>query len=308
MARTVGIASYPPVSFEMINELKQSYLLFDSVGFYSHSLVSSTQNHIIFLRESAQLRPELTGIANEVEYLFNHEFVEDLLKPNFSLEGKADSPAGAAIIKSLELQNAIDASIKTMKTHEELYHLGQQILASNARLTGLIVNNDGSDRTGVLLNDELQLPLESNPIRVDVLKLVVDQIPIPDSQTSWEKIREFKNNPDNKGRLASLKDWMNKAIKSGRTIAEINDEFDSLIYQYRKSLELHEIKHRSGTMQTLIEGSAELIENAFKLNFSKIAKGLFSAQTTKAELYSAELTAPGNALAYLYMAKKAFSK
>jgi len=58
--------------------------------------------------------------------------------------------------------------------------------------------------------------------------------------------------------------------------------------------------------QALVVGTAELIENAAKLQFSKIAKGLFQASQLKAELLNAELTAPGKELAYIYKAKEHF--
>ena len=131
-------------------------------------------------------------------------------------------------------------------------------------------------------------------------------MPVLDDSTPWEKVVEFKGDPDNVGKFAGLKVWMNKAISSGASISEIKDELDYLLYQYRKSLELHKIKYHLGTLQRIVVGTAELIENAARLKFSNIAKGLFSAHQEKVDLLQAELTAPGKEIAYIYQAQKTF--
>ncbi len=126
-------------------------------------------------------------------------------------------------------------------------------------------------------------------------------------RTPWESIFEFKSNPDNVGKFYMLKTWINKTTKSNLSVSEVKDELESLLYQYRKSLEQHNIKYKSGILQSLILGTSELLENAFWLKFSKIAKGLFSAQKEKADLLSLELSATGKDLAYIYEASKKFS-
>jgi hypothetical protein len=137
---------------------------------------------------------------------------------------------------------------------------------------------------------------------------VIENMPVVDDLTPWENIAEFKNNVDNKGKFAGLSMWMNNTAKSGASISVIKDELDYLLYQYRKSLELHKIKYHSGTLQRIVVGTAELIENAARLKFSNIAKGLFSVHQERVDLLQTELTAPGKEIAYIYQAQKVFGK
>lgn len=140
----------------------------------------------------------------------------------------------------------------------------------------------------------------------NLVTLVIQKMPIFDNLTPWENIVEFKSNTDNIGKFAGLKVWMNKAISSGASISEIKDELDYLLHRHRKSLELHKIKYHSGTLQRIVVGTAELIENGARLKFSNIAKGLFSAHQEKVDLLQAELTAPGKEIAYIYQSQKTF--
>ncbi len=117
-----------------------------------------------------------------------------------------------------------------------------------------------------------------------------------------------ESDDDNKGRMAALRKWVNNTTKSGLSASEIKDEIDDLLYKYRKSLEIHRIKYHQGFLQTIVVGTAELIENALKLKFSNIAKGLFKINEGKADLMDVELNAPGNELAYIYKAQEKFQR
>ena len=99
---------------------------------------------------------------------------------------------------------------------------------------------------------------------------------------------------------------MHKVLASEYTIQQAKDELEYLLYQYQKSLDIHKIKFKQGIFQSIIVGSAELLENAVRLKFSNMAKGFFKAQADKAELLNIELNSPGAEIAYIYETKKIF--
>jgi len=143
-------------------------------------------------------------------------------------------------------------------------------------------------------------------VNSDVVKIVIDKMPIPDLSTPLEDILEFKNNPDNQGRFTGLKNWMNKAIRSGLPINELNDELEHLLYQYRTSLKIHNIKNSSSVLESVLVIPAEIVEKTVWGKFGEAMKVLFSAKHAKADLLKEEMTAPGNEVAYIYEAQKRF--
>lgn len=298
MNKTAGIVPNSIIDYEGIAELKQALLLFDQVGLFS------VEAQLKIYRQEAHRHSMFNNIANELEYIHNKGLLIEAFKPGEVFEVEAKS----SIIKEIlqvrdQLSAASDVPINTLEKRLDDFRVRKEL---EARLACIKLNHDENNIIAFPLVSQLKSLPNVKATKQDVIKLVVNYLPVPDNKTPWDNIFEFKSNPDNKGQLAGLRDWMNKAVKSGNSINEINDELEYLLSQYTRSLEIHKIKYKTGILQTLLVGGAELVENLMKFKFSAIAKGLFSAQTAKAELHTAELTAPGNALAYLYKANNNF--
>ena len=65
-----------------------------------------------------------------------------------------------------------------------------------------------------------------------MLQTVLEQMPIPDSQTSWEAIIDFRNDPDVREKLVRLRHWTSQVSRSDLTPAEIRDELEYLQTEY----------------------------------------------------------------------------
>jgi hypothetical protein len=292
MTKTAGIKPFSKIDDNFLGELKQIVLLFDLIGIPSLNKIIELFNKV----HSANC--EHRYLINEIEYLQEQGYLFD------SFYG------GGAILRN---NTDVQAVGKEFKQLEDIIKRGNDIelaMEAVARLSCLILNNGEKvlDFFSIPLIKRLKLSGVSVVEKTDVINLIVKKMPIPDNTTPWDNIFEFKSNPDNKGRFAVMRSWVNKAIRSGLSAPEINDELESLLYQYQKSLELHKIKHNRGILQTFVIGSAELIENVATLKFSNLAKGLFSAQQSKVEILIEELKAPGNELSYIYKARETFVK
>lgn len=288
--KTAGILSANFTESTFIGELKQTILLFDKVGI---PLLNAIYDGL----SKPNSREDLRYFVNEFELLEEKGFLFNAwLKSGTVLDPSIDFKAFS---QEFDMLSKLIQQLNDIQLSKE----------ASARHCALILNNqlDKPDFISVPLVNKLTLPTSNTVTHSDVLKIIIERIPVPHELTPWESIFEFKNNPDNIGKFAGLKSWINKITKSDLSASEINDELESLLYQYRKSLEIHNIKYKSGILQSLVVGAGELIENAVWLKFSKLAKGLFSAQQEKADLLSLELSAPGNELAYIYEASKTFS-
>ena len=288
--KTAGILPANFVKPSFLGELKQAVLLFDKVGI-------PILNAIYDGLSKPNSREDLKYLINEFELLEEKGYLFNAwLKSGVPLDSNIDFKAFSEEFDSLS------------KLIQQLHDIDLSREAS-ARHCALILNNQlvKPDFISAPLVKKLTLPTTNKVTQSEVLKIIIEKIPVPDELTPWESIFEFKNNPDNIGKFAGLKSWINKITKSNLSASEIQDELEYLLYQYRKSLEIHNIKYKSGILQSIVVGTGELVENAVRLKFSKLAKGLFSAQQEKADLLSLELSAPGNELAYIYETSKAFS-
>ena len=156
------------------------------------------------------------------------------------------------------------------------------------------------------LVQNLALPQSHGIVKDDVYSLIVTNFPTISNKTHWQKIIEFKDDPESKGALLGLRHWMNSSLKSGKSIEELNDEIEFLVYQYKKALELHSIEHETGILQSIAFISLEVLQNTFSGRWTDIIKPFFKAQQKRIQLLRSELTATGHEIAYIVKVNEAF--
>jgi hypothetical protein len=91
-----------------------------------------------------------------------------------------------------------------------------------------------------------------------------------------------------------------------QTEAEILDELDWSLNEYRKAMRIHNITASQSLVDIFVISPLEIIENIVKFNWSKIARGALAVTKNKVSLWDAELKAPGRETAYLFEARKRF--
>ena len=291
----VGIKGRLHLKSNMIGQMKKDLLLFDKVG-------------IIDLNLDKPMG-EIEPLGNAFDFESSVAFFKSLKQEEYLFEVSPNK-----LLVELDKIDRNPFMPELIKIDEMLIHLKENggsalaFIESKAIAFSIVMNILYSQNNiqYVPLVEKIRFPKMPNSVKTDVINLVIENMPVVDDLTPWANITDFKNNEDNKGKFAGLSMWMNKTANSGASMSEIKDELEYLLYQYRKSLELHKIKYHSGTLQRIVVGTAELIENAARLKFSNIAKGLFSVHQEKVELMQAELTAPGKEIAYIYHAQKTF--
>lgn len=290
--KTIGIKVGVQIQDDLVDKLKQELLLFDKIG-----IVGLNLDRPIGIFEPVKDNFDIESAINFLRTLQNDGYIISL-----SLENLINDS------KNLDFTPIMPELLKLLEQADKLVDVHHQAHRDYwARYYSFLKNFlNSTDEYNVPILSSMNFPLVKDSVKAEIINLLIEKFPMPDKTTPWENIVEFKSNPDNIGKFAGLKVWMNKAISSGSSISEINDELDYLLYQYSKSFELHKINYHSGTLQRIVVGGAELIENAARLKFSNIAKGLFSAHQEKVDLLKAELTAPGKEIAYIYQAQKTF--
>jgi hypothetical protein len=140
----------------------------------------------------------------------------------------------------------------------------------------------------------------------EVSSIVINAFPIPDEQTPWEQITEFRNDPDSQNKFLDLRNWMNEISRAEHTPIEIEQKLEYLLSQYERHMALHTMKINRGVFETAVVSTGETLENIMKLRWGKLAKAMFSIRRTKLDILEAELNAPGNEIAYIVKASESF--
>jgi len=141
---------------------------------------------------------------------------------------------------------------------------------------------------------------------VEVIKIVLKNLPTPNPNIPWEQIFEFRSDPDIKGKALGLNIWLNDILKSDQSPKEISDKLEYSIYSFQKKLDLHKIKSRQSTWETIVVTSLEVIENTMQLKLSKAAETLFKLGKEKVNLFEAEINNSESHLSYFYAANQKF--
>jgi hypothetical protein len=277
-----------------IDELKKHLLLLDKIGIAGLS---------IFLEDSSS-RSERKWYCDELRFLEESQLIFNV---DISIAISTEEFAGNPLSQTPEYLRSYTKRLEFFK-----YIINKnidEVSDSMIRVKSYMLNNleeEKGDLFFIPLVKKLTLPDSSIAQKAEVVNLVIEKFPYPNGTISWEQLLEFKHNPDNVGRLTGVRVWMNKFEGSSLTINEVRDELDYHLYKYEKALTAARIKYQVGIFEGLIIGGAGLLENTLKLNFSKIAKGIFSAKVSKANIIEADLKAPGHELSYIYKANEKF--
>ena len=142
-----------------------------------------------------------------------------------------------------------------------------------------------------------------------VINLVIDQLPEPDcKQVSWERIIDFRNDPETQKLRTYLRKWISDTAKSDLTHNEIVEHMEYYCTKYEEHINLHKMKIKHGVLETLLMIPAEMLEGIVMLKPTQTVKALFAFKKANLQLLEQEKNAPGRDLAYILRCKDEFKE
>jgi hypothetical protein len=156
------------------------------------------------------------------------------------------------------------------------------------------------------LPDQLHQFVQAPISRPDVLSVAFEYFPLPDEASAWQDILEFK--AESRDKIWGFRRFLQSLAAKKKTESEVRDEIEWLLNEYKKALDLHNLKTSNGFFEAYVIPAIEIAEDIAKFKWSKIAKGAFSAKKRKVELIEAEIKAPGRECAYVFDARKRFGQ
>ena len=181
--------------------------------------------------------------------------------------------------------------------------------AVSLRLTSIVLRFHGFNAFPIL-ETHRQIGNVFRSGTTPVLEVILKSMPIPDDQTAWEDIIEFRNDPEAMKRLRALRVWTRKFAHAttATSLAEMKEEIEVLLDEYEEHMKLHRMKVNKGAAETLLTVAGKLTEDLVKLKWSELAKLPFILRERKISLLEAEAKAPNRELAYVSIARSRFSR
>lgn len=281
--KIAGIKPYSRDSTSsFVNELKQASFLFDSIG-------------IPMLEPIIEATPDI-WFKSELDLLKEKSFLFDAWD-----RGTTTLSEGTDL---KEIQDELDfmTDLRIKNGDPNLF------FEASARQCALILNRkkDKPDFFSIPLLKKLQPIKGEHDTRAEVLRIAIDNIPVPDETTSWEKVWEFRSDKDSVGKLANFRVWVNELTRSNLPSNEIRDLLESKLADYRKSLEIHKIKFKLGFLEFVLGATREIIEHIAPWKSESPGKALFHVKQKKIDLMQTELNSPGREIAYIYQIQESF--
>jgi hypothetical protein len=139
-----------------------------------------------------------------------------------------------------------------------------------------------------------------------VLHFILDKIPTPNMNTSWEQLADFRSDENVKRKYYALIDWVNEMSRANMPITHVADKYNQLYSEYIKQYSLHKLNSGFTTMELLVIGGFEFISSLAGQNYIAAFRNMLSISKQQMALMKAEKEIQGRELAYIYSVNDKF--
>lgn len=294
------------------SQIKQQVLLFDQIGFlYLDQMLKTLSS---FKSHPDSSKNTLEPIILELRWLeengiiFEAKVQEELQEESVIAFLETSSSQKISEFKNL-FDKVLKTQIKEVKSIEDVPETVASLQERDVitlRLISIIMEatNKVTAVTTLPPNDYLrEIP---NSQKNDVFQIAINKLPLPNNETPWEQLIDYRVDPENQKNLLNLRRWIKKISAENISPIEIEEEIEWLISEFQNHMKVHKMKANTETLEVMIKAPLEIIENLIKLKLSKIPEPLFALKKRQINLMEAELNAPGREMAYIIKAKDTF--
>jgi hypothetical protein len=231
----------------------------------------------------------------------------DLSKPGFDSFGRSMSEETSESQRLNRLEDVSDPIEEMRKTESKrmlfraMSEEGSGFERVKAQSAALRLRASGVDAVPI----HADRTFERKDNLTDVLSILVPSMPIPEQDTPWEKILDFRSDPRSRDKFVRFRHWATELSTQPEEIEKLNEKLDWMIYHYAKHMEFYKMKTRQSLFEVLVSTSADLILSLPKALLG-LAKPGFALKKREYELMEADLNAPGKEIAYLFDARQSF--
>ncbi len=138
------------------------------------------------------------------------------------------------------------------------------------------------------------------------LHFILGKVPMPDVNTSWEELIDFRSDEDTRRKYYALIDWVNEMARSNMPLTHLADKYNYLYSEYIKQYSLHKMKSSFTNIELLIMGGIEFISLLVNHNYATAFKSLINIGKQNSSLLEQEQKLSGREVAYIHSVKNRF--
>jgi len=300
--------------------LKQLVLMFDRIAMQSLSVLLSDPNvappDLAWLAELGILfELDMEKVANDQDYQKTFELIGndlgEILMPALGLNveeiiaARGDEEKLEEVERKWADTNTLLASDVASGSVDpfELLEMAKRMTTNLTRLSASqLRNREHLDAYTVVPSEHSSLDNDDqDTANHDVVKIVLPAFPVPDEDVTWQQILEYRNGPDPQNKFRVVKNWISDVARGSFTPDEAEEKLQHILDQYRRRLELHQIKTTITTLEAFVITTVDVLNG-----FRPSEHTLFSLTHRKLALLQGESTSAGSEVAYVIKTKSLF--
>ncbi len=304
MKEFVGVKSWFDLESQGQNagqEMKQLALMFDHLA-----ITAEDYAHLSFF--------SITGLSGELDWLVEQGILRcyELSWPETLLQ----DPHYASLLSRTQHTPTLEQALSNWDGQTNYMFDVAQILVRaelDARLTAIELSKTKNVDAYPMIDFCAPQTTIPHASMTDVIEIVLEQLPVPDEQTSWENIIEFRSDPEARKSFTSLRDLMGILVRMELEPGEVQLRLQTLIDSYEHYMRVHRIKTRQETLKTTLIAEAGFITSGWLAGLGAlpgiagmIITPIYSLRQRSIALLAEELKAPGREVAYIPKAKRTF--
>jgi hypothetical protein len=163
-----------------------------------------------------------------------------------------------------------------------------------------------SEATILPLIGNIRTSSSSETRNAEVLRVVLEDFPLPSSETPWEAILDWRRDDDVAIRYRRIRAWINALCRGDLSPAAIRDEIATLVDDYQTYMNKRYRTMTRSRLEVIATTAGEVMEDLMKVRLSAVVPRLFALFKEEAPLLESELDAPGREIAYIVQARGRF--
>lgn len=135
------------------------------------------------------------------------------------------------------------------------------------------------------------------------VQVLVRNFPLLPAEIPWQDVLQFRADEENQQYLRLLRLWLKQRVDSQASLQHVQEELESLLYDYRRYMALQHKKYRRGTVATVLAGVGNAIGQAAVGQFAGAVSAIAEISSQSMALSEAEFGAPGREVSYIVRAE-----
>lgn len=288
----------------LMSSLKRELLLVDQIG-----IVGLEAHRLDLDRDQVLWAPtpidldflEQSGLITNIDLEFNAEVVRDREITEALGDARWETAEGQAALERMQDKTR-------NSTLEALNEWSRRAMTSRAHVCRALAIQL---RRTASIDAVSLLPVPSADIdrpasRVEVLRLILDVLPMPDDSVPWEAIIDFRSDVESLRRLKALRVWSSELARGQYKLFEAREKLEHLLSEYVAALAKHRLGTTTGRLEIVTTLAADLSNDLASFGIASLVKTAVALRQDYVKTIG-DTDIPGRDISYVVSAHARFA-